>query len=356
MADKMMAYLRSQPEIWQQISSRQAEILQDFTASAQGKKWKRLLAIGSGSSYNAACCVRELYARELGIDLLPCAPTQAELALTLYSPADTAVILISQSGESTSTISVLKQVKQHGFFTIALTQVLNSTVAKGSDVIVDLACGEENVGPKTKGFTSTVLILQEMAFALCNTDAQKTRAMQIAAELRTSFALAAERIEKSVVWAHRMSDTLSTAPHLMLLAEGTNREAMLEGTLKLLETLYIPATSYEFEEYLHGVHCSIGSESYLILVIPDNENRERMLKLAAFNQAHGGKSYIVSTGRPTGFDGELFLGRVDGRYTACYDVLLPMQVVSALVSADKGINCDKPKFPNFNRELGTKNW
>ena len=356
MADKMMAYLRSQPEVWRTLWARREELLRPCAGVLEGFRPATLLAIGSGSSYNAACCVQQLFARELGIQLLPCAPTQADMLLQLLHPEDTLVLLISQSGESTSTIGVIDKVKQQGFRTIAITQVPGSSIARGADALLELACGEETVGPKTKGFTATVLLLQALALHMLQQRDCAQRADMLAQQLEDAFALAVQTIEDSVAWARQNSACLAAAPHLMLLGEGENRAALLEGALKLLETRYVPAVSYEFEEYLHGVHCTIAPGSYLILVVPDNANRARMLRLAAFNQAHGGVSLVISTGNPTGFGGELFLHKAEGDCTACYDVLLPLQVISALVSADKGINCDKPKFPSFNRELATKNW
>lgn len=354
MADKMMAYLRAQPEIWRDIYARRTALMQDFTTMIRDFSPKRVIAIGSGSSYNAACCVQKLFAKSLGVLLLPCAPTQADTLLRLCAPEDTLVLLISQSGESTSTLGVLEDVRARGYRSAAVTQAVSSSIAKKSSVTIEIACGEESVGPKTKGFTSTVLTLQLLALQMLENSGGHDAAAGIAAQLQGAFSLAPQNIEDSASWALRQSPRLCKASHLLVLAEGDNTHAMLEGALKLLETLYVPAVSYEFEEYLHGVQCTIAESSHLILIVPDNHNRERMLRLAAFNEAHGGVSYVVSTGRPTGFAGELFLCTAQGAYTACYDVLLPLQAVSALVSSDKGINCDHSKFPNFNRELGTK--
>lgn len=356
MADKMMAYLRSQPEIWRDLCAHSDALLEDFDEAMQGFSPARVLAIGSGSSYNAACCVQQMYAKELDMLLFPCVPTQAKTWLNLFSPEDTLVLLLSQSGESTSTIGVLGEVAARGFRSVALTQETGSTIAKGCGVTVAIACGEESVGPKTKGFTATVLMLQLMALRLLKRRGRSEAARTIGGQLARAFSLAGESIERSAAWAGAMSPRLCAAQHLLILAEGANRPAMLEGALKLLETLYVPAVSYEFEEYLHGVHCTIAEGSHLLLIVPEGKNRERMLRLAAFNEAHGGVSYVVSTGRPTGLADELFLETAGGDYDACYGVLLALQVVSALVSADKGINCDRPKFPAFNRELGTKNW
>lgn len=353
MAKKMMSYLVSQPAVWNEIFARRAELLAGFRKAMADRSCKQVLMIGSGSSYNAACAAASCFEDLCGIQVIACAPTRADAMLALCTPADTVVILISQSGASTSTIAVVERVKARGFFAIGLTQRMDSRVAAASDLAVELACGEETVGPKTKGYTATVLTLQLMALCLCR-DAEKVK--EVEADLVQAFAQAPAIIEASAQWAKQHSQQLCSAPHMMVLGEGCYRPAMQEAALKLLECLYIPVTDYEFEEYLHGVQCAIGPGSHLLLAVPDNHNRERMLRLAEFNEQHGGVSYIFSTQRATTYPGELFVPADASPYTACYHILLPFQVVSAIVSEDKGINCDLPKFPTFVHDLKTKNW
>ena len=356
MAKMMMDYIAAQPEVWKSIYSGRSEIASPFAAAFAEKKPEQLLLIGSGSSYNAACCVQRLYAELLGIRATPCMPTRAENMFSLCPPASTAAVVISQSGESTSTIAVVRQLKERAYKTVSLTQTPDSTVARACDIPITLACGEERIGPKTKGFTATVLTLQIMALELARALGFVREAEAIEAQLEKAFELAPASIAASCEWAGKMSACLAGAPHILLVADGENYEAMSEGALKLLETLYIPCMHYEFEEYLHGVQCTIAQGSHLIILAPDDRNRERMLRLAAFNQAHGGVSYLITTGRPAHAEGELFLHSADSPWTGCYDVLLPMQVISAVVSEAKGIDCDHSKFPTFIHDLGTKNW
>lgn len=356
MAQKMLQYISSQPELWKHLIESRQQITAPFVEAFSACKPSHLLMIGSGSSYNAALCVQRLFARLLGIRVTPCVPTRVEDCLPLFAPEQTIAMVISQSGESTSTIGVLNTLKEKGYPTVGLTQVLTSTIARESDVLIDLACGEESVGPKTKGFTATVLVLQLLALALAHGLGLSAQADAVLEDLHQALICAPRIIEESIAWCRGAGSQLATAPHVLLIADGDNHSAMAEGALKLLETLYVPCMHYEFEEYLHGVQCTIAPGSHLVFIIPDNHNRERMLKLAAFNRAHGGVSYIITTGKPAGVEGELFLSTANSPWTSCYDVLLPTQVISALVSEAKGINCDVSKFPTFIKDLGTKNW
>lgn len=353
MAEQMLAYIHEQTTVLRAIMRWQNAILAGFRDAYEVHRWSRIIAVGSGSSHNAACCVKVLFAQVCGVEVIPCVPTQLVPVLLTSDKAKTLVMLISQSGESTSTLGILHSLKEEGWQTLGLTQLMSSPIAGECDHAVELHCGEEKVGPKTKGFTATVLTLQLMALNMARIQGQTEQAARHEKRLAEAIERIPEQIARSLSWLDSASDVLKHAPHLLLLGCDDARYALMEGALKLLETLYIPCVSYEFEEYLHGVQCTIGEGSELILAVPDDARRERMLKLAAFNEAHGGHSLVIALGGDVAFPGSL---KMDGAsdFTAVYSLLILLQVISAQVSAQKGINCDHPKFPGFVRDLNTK--
>jgi glucoselysine-6-phosphate deglycase len=223
---------------------------------------------------------------------------------------------------------------------------------------VHIDCGEETVGPKTKGYSATVLCLILLCLELgkARGQADKTVYEKAYSLLGNAFSMAEGNIAASVKWAKLHTESFVKAPHMMIVSEGANYPAMLEGALKVLECLYIPVTAYEFEEYLHGVQCSIDENSYIIFVIPDGPNRDRMLRLYRFHAEHQGKGFAVAVNKSAGIENELLIKTAGDDMASVFSVVLPLQVVSAVVSEAKGINCDNSKFPEFVKTLGTKNW
>ena len=354
----MMGYIQAQPAVWQHILEEAGTLAEVFAAKWQAGGLKNILLVGSGSSYNAGCVVQQAYADWTGIRLHTLPPSRAMAQVVLYDPKDTAVLFVSQSGESTNTIGIVEAVKSLGFYTVGLTEKVGSSIARTCDLFVHIDCGEETVGPKTKGFTATVLCLELLALGLGRAQGTVTqeREAQALDALRQAASAAERNIAASVAWTQAHASSMEVAPHMLIVAEGPHYPAMLEGALKVLETLYVPVMAYEFEEYLHGIQCTIDASSYIIFVIPEGQNRERMLKLYDFHAAHGGTGYVISTGEPTGLAGELFIECTGEDHTAAFETLLPLQVVSTMVSQAKGINCDVSKFPDFIKALGTKNW
>lgn len=356
MAQQMFAYTKEQPRVWKQIVDKRKSICKKFIDSYRKNPIERVVMLGSGSSNIASDMAKELYEKLLGIEVTVAAPTRMSHLISLVNADKTAFWAISQSGESTSTIQAIEELHNSGFCVTAVTSDAQSPIAVACDSHVMIECGEEVVGPKTKGMTSTALtlFLMGLELALQKGSIDSDEYEKVISDLYRSFEFADKTIADSVQWSKENSASLQKAPHIIIVADGMNLPVAMEGALKMLETLYIPVVSYEFEEYLHGVQNTINMQSYLFFLISDSHNRERMLKLYDFCEEHGSHDYIISTGTPTGKANELNLASSGNELTLPFESLLPFHVISALISEDKGINCDKPQFKDFVSKMETK--
>lgn len=79
---------------------------------------------------------------------------------------DTILIGISQTGKSTGTIDCIKMANNHNIKTIALSEATDSPLAEIANHVITMGCGNEDVPPKTKGFSATVLTLQLLILSL----------------------------------------------------------------------------------------------------------------------------------------------------------------------------------------------
>lgn len=353
MAQQMLKYTREQPDIWKNILARREEITRNFVSSQDGSL-KRLVLIGSGSSFTASRTAAEILMRLTKVEVTVAEPTRLYPLLT-HLGEGTVFCACSQSGRSTSTLEAVRAIQKAGFRVTAVTANPDSSLAKACDGHVTVECGEELVGPKTKGMTSSALTLTlmgaELALAKELLDASAYNKAII--DFSRSFDLAAGNIERCVSWCGEHPE-IAEAPHMIVVADGMALPAALEGALKVLETLYVPVFAYEFEEYLHGVNNTLNPQSWMIHLVPEGENRRRFLALSDFAQERGGHNFIISSGTPTGRAGELNLAASGNELTLPFEMLLPFHAISALISEIKGINCDKPQFKDFAQRLHTK--
>lgn len=221
-------------------------------------------------------------------------------------------------------------------------------------VYVEIPCGTEDIGPKTKGMTTTLLTLWLTGQALlCSFDSKKVG--EKAALLASAVQNAAENLALSTSFAQVHSALLSAAPCITVIAEGAAFPLAQEGALKLLETLYVPAFAWEFEEYLHGVHNSMAEGSVFLFVLRPGPDLERMKRLAAYCRAQGCVCLLIDCTDHEPADSFTLPLICSGTEEALgYSLLLPFQVISTIVSEYKGIDCDFPRFPNFYAALCTK--
>lgn len=354
MAQKMLSYIHSQPEIWAdcckklpQMVCREAEKMHNAVPV------NRLVIVGTGSSYYAAetvvCLLRE-EAEVKGIEMFSAVPTR----MGVFANPKPGVLywVVSQSGKSTSTEQTAKILREKGAPVWSVTSDETSPLAHCTDGHVLIPCGEETVGPKTKGMTSTILALWLLGKALLSSE----NVTESVSCLMPAFAQARENIRLSEQWVAQCIQVVKETPCLTVIADGKALPLAQEGALKLLETLYVPAGTWEFEEYLHGVNNIIGPNMTHLFLVHDTQNRQRMEMLIEYCRDRGALCLVIDcAAEKAGVEGMRLSLKCTGRTeTLAYEALIPFQVLSAVGSEAKGIECDRPHYPDFYAALGTK--
>ena len=179
MAKQMIKYIESQPAVWQQI----CELLPGWAEQmAQDMLYagpvRRVVMVGSGSSYYAALAAAYLLDEPGSPEFFAAVPTRLGL---LGRPAPGTVYwLVSQSGNSTSTQAAAGRLRAQGAAVWAITGDEASPLAHCAQGHLLIPCGEERVGPKTKGMTCTFLTLWLLGRALSgpNLARQATRGLE----------------------------------------------------------------------------------------------------------------------------------------------------------------------------------
>ena len=355
MAQQMLAYIREESAVWKTILDHRKELAKEFVAQWKDVSFSRFVLVGSGSSNTASQFAKEILERLIGVEVTVTSPTRIGNLLPLLKGQRVVCFVSSQSGKSTNSIHAVEVIHDAGYTVTAVTAHLDSPVAAACDGCVEVLCGEETVGAKTKGMTGTALTLVVLGMELALTKGILTQARY--QETIEAFYQAADcaraNVEASIQWCAEHRE-LAAAPHMILIADGTNIPAILEGALKILETLYIPVFAYEFEEYLHGVGNTLNTDSWLVFLTSEQGDRKRFMNLYDFAQEHGSHDYIMATGAPTGHPGELLLRSSGNALTLPFETLIPFQVISAVLSEEKGINCDHPQFTDFAERMNTK--
>lgn len=357
MAKQLLNYIKEQPEVWEQILGSREQIFADFSHDMKNLPMEHLIFVGSGSSYIASLIAAEFAGSAAGFDCRVMTPAEAIRYRGSYDKGKTLVLASSQSGKSVSTMNAIGPWKEAGYVVAGITADSSSPVAKLADFHYLVACGEETVGPKTKGMTSTVLVLELLVLEAAIKEKRISR--EEAETIISGFTLGIRAARANIVLCEEyFKENISRFKqhkHAVVIADAESSLAAREGALKLLETWYVPVFSYEVEEYTHGIQNTITEGICNLFVVSEKENCSAMEKLTAYCEEKGCDNWVISTVKGIRTKANLLeLEKGGASFTTPFEILPAFQYLSAFGSEDRGIECDRPKFHDFYDCLGTK--
>lgn len=167
---------------------------------------------------------------------------------------DDLVILISQSGETADTLAALRHAKANGIYTLAIVNVIGSSVAREADSVIYTWAGPEIAVASTKAYSVQMSILYLFALRLALLEGTMTEE-----QVREICAKMLEEIPVAVAKTIAMSDEIReiaraymTAEHMFYIGRNIDYDLCVEGSLKLKEISYVHSEAYASGELKHG--------------------------------------------------------------------------------------------------------
>lgn len=351
----MQQYVNEQPEVLKAIINDRKQIVGSFVNTFEKSEIERVVIIGSGSSYNAGLMAKPLIEKSMGVEVNVIVPTRMNDLKYIHS-TKVLYCVLSQGGRSTNTLQVIRELKTSNKPVIAVTEMSDSPIAQLAGLTLTIPIGEENIGAKTKGVTSTALVLM-LAFL----DLGLRRGSIEDSFYRTTIQAAQfitdhmdENIKRALTWCKLNNPKLSEIKTLNIIAKGNNNGPAMEGRLKLLETIWKPVSCFEFEEYLHGPENAMDEMTCGLLLVPNDEDARRMVNLANYAESKGSHFLLIDLKNNPTETRQLSLIGSSNDFLTCFEFLLPMQTLSAQLSAYMSNDLTKPRFPDFYTLMGTK--
>lgn len=307
---------------------------------------ERILLLGCGSS---------LYACKIGASLIETyarIPVDVEYASEFcYRNAplnkNTLVFVVSQSGETLDTLNALREVKRKGFPTLAITNVVGSTIAREAGCGIYLHLGMEVGVAATKSFTGQVGMLALLALYLGRMrDMSFTDGRQFVQALQSLPQKVDEVLALCDEPMQKLAKTYVDYQHCFFIGRQMLYPIAIEGALKLKELSYMHAEAYPAGELKHGALALIDP-SVLTIVLATNEevmgkNISNMMEIKA---RHGKVIAIGLEGceiPQKAYDEVIYLPKV---YPALLPIItvLPLQLFAYYLASERKCNVDKPR-------------
>ncbi|MBA3758738.1 glutamine--fructose-6-phosphate transaminase (isomerizing) [Candidatus Saccharibacteria bacterium] len=261
------------------------------SVEAQLKYIDRIVIVACGTSYYAGLVGEYLIEEIAGI------PVEVELASEFkyrHEPfsRSTALLAISQSGETADTIAALKKVEDYGVLRLGVVNAVGSTIARMTDAGVYCHAGPERSVASTKAFLAQVTVLAEIALYLSQGRSLLYKPvlkelLQLPDKLKTVLEQA-EKIEALAKKYRHYRDFL-------YIGRGYAYPSALEGALKLKELSYIHAEAFAAGEMKHGPLALIDEHFPTFALIPDGDLLEKTLSNVQEIKARSGPVIAIAT-------------------------------------------------------------
>lgn len=299
---RVLGYVEENVPVTRSILAERKALCEAFLKGVKGKTFDRILLFGIGSSYNAGLMVKPLLESALQTEVLVASPAMYEQMCRSRRFDRALLIAASQSGKSAATIDVVKQLKAKGAFVVGLTGNLDSPLAQESSAAVDIHCGAENASVMTKGVLATAMMMAMIGLEygvdnglLAPKDYEAIMADfdKIAGHMPENLALAHK-------WCDANVEDWSRFRSFSLISNIDSTGTTLEIALKVMESIFLPADSFEVEEYLHGPHLLLSrKEAALLQLDSAGMDHAKLARIHQFLQEKQAPSYqITQVGDP----------------------------------------------------------
>jgi glucosamine--fructose-6-phosphate aminotransferase (isomerizing) len=261
--------------------------------------------------------------------------------------ADTALLVVSQSGETADTLAAVEAGRERGAPVLAVCNVVDSSIARKSDAVIYTHAGPEISVASTKAFTTQLTALFLVAVHLGRRRGHLDEAT--ARELITQLVGIPHALQKTLegeAAIEQLARQYSAATDLLYLGRGVNYPVALEGALKLKEISYIHAEGYPAGEMKHGPIALINDEMPVVVLIPRDPAFPKTLSNMKEVESRGGK-IIALTDAPSA-DLAAIATEVIQVPTTHYLLMpilltIPLQLLAYHVAVYRGTDVDQPR-------------
>lgn len=257
------------------------------------------------------------------------------------------VILISQSGETADTLAALREAKNRQVKTLAIVNVVGSSIAREADNVFYTLAGPEISVATTKAYSAQLIAVYTLAlqFAKERNEIEMSEYEKLIKELDTLPDKIQEVIDNQEE-IQKFAAKQAAAKDVFFIGRGIDYAVSLEGSLKLKEISYIHSEAYAAGELKHGTISLIEDGTLVIGVLTQDELYEKTISNMVECKSRGAYLMGLTTyGNYTVEDTAeftVYVPKTDVHFMASLAVV-PLQMLGYYVSVAKGLDVDKPR-------------
>ena len=306
----------------------------------------RIYIIACGTAYNAGLMGK------VAIEKLAKIPVEVEIAseFRYREPLvtnKTLIITLSQSGETADTLAVLRDAKKVGAKTLAVTNVVGSSISREADNVIYTMAGPEIAVASTKAYTTQVVVMNLLGMYFA--DLKGILDKDVEKELKESLLSLPEKIEAVLEMKSQVAEVskiLAEETDLFYLGRGADYALVIEGALKVKEISYVHSESYAGGELKHGTIALIEPGTKVIAALTQSQLKDKMISNIREVKSRGAEIIAIAYEDEeldlTVFDKVLRISRTSNMIAPILGAI-QLQLMAYYVASEKGCDIDKPR-------------
>jgi len=324
--------IHEQPVIVEKTGTQNLDRIDEFCNIL--KNSRTVILTGSGTSYHCALIAKHLLSNFAKIHAETI--VSSEFQYTLDGIDSSSVLLaISQSGETADVLQAVKAAKHMGARLLSIVNIPTSSLARISDRFLPVECGPEVGVAATKSFTAQLSLIYTVVDRLC-------KGCLGFEDYKVFLGGALRKILDTEVEIHRIAERLRDATDIYIIGRSIHYPIALEGALKLKELAYIHAEGMTAGELKHGPLALIESNSYVIIINPNDTTFNDNIATAHEIKARGATIIGISDRPNDVYD--IFI-KIPSAKSIIYPIIevLPFQILAYYLALAKNADPDYPR-------------
>ena len=298
------------------------------------KKARGIYFVGCGSSYHA--CLSASY------KFSSLAKKHVNVALASefsnykdFLIPESLVIAVSQSGETADVLEAVKAAKEKGSKVVSIVNVTGSSLTRESDELLMMNSGPEICVLSTKTYTSQLVLLTLLAYAIADRYEEGKRKLQDLINYIYHLTSANARS-----YIKNLSEKIKKSDHIYVIGRGLQYPTSLEAALKIKEVSYIHTEGFAGGELKHGAIALIEKGTPCIVFTSKNTEKQTISNAAEL-KARG--AFIIGIGPNNNPLFDFFIKVVESEEANSICQIIPIQILAYQLALLRGLDPDRPR-------------
>jgi len=343
----MLKEIHEEPDVLRNTINEYVDTLESFIDNMPNlHKYNKIHIVACGSAMHAGLIGKYLFENYSQIETIVEVASEYRYKKVFYDDR-TLVILISQSGETADTIASLKKAKENNIDTLAIVNVVSSTIAREADQVLYIRAGVEIAVATTKAYLLQVAMLMLINLKLMiernkisNKELKETLIL-----LKDSPSIVEKIINNKEIY-FKIAEKIYNDEDIFFIGRGIDYAMIMEGSLKLKEISYIHSEAYQAGELKHGTISLIENHTKVIALMTDEDLALKTISNIKEVKARGADIILITTEELNDeydfTDMKIVLPKTN-KYLMPILAIIPLQLIAYQVAKLRNCDIDKPR-------------